>query len=56
MLVFCGIDWAEGHHDVALVDAEGSLVAKRRIAESPDGVAELSAMLAAAQTGGGVDW
>lgn len=48
MPVFCGIDWAEGHHDVALVDAEGSLVAKRRIAESPDGVAELSAMLAAA--------
>jgi len=21
--VFCGIDWAEAHHDVALVDSEG---------------------------------
>ena len=24
--VFCGIDWAEGHHDVALVDEDGKLV------------------------------
>jgi hypothetical protein len=23
--VTCGIDWAEDHHDVALVDAEGQL-------------------------------
>jgi transposase len=46
--VFCGIDWAERHHDVALVDAEGKLVAKRRIAESADGFAELMAVLAEA--------
>jgi Transposase/Transposase IS116/IS110/IS902 family len=49
--VFCGIDWAEGHHDVALVDETGRLVAKRRIMESPAGVAELTAMLAAAGDG-----
>jgi transposase len=48
MAVFCGVDWAEGHHDVALVDGEGRLVAKRRISESLDGIAELTAMLAAA--------
>ena len=48
MAVFCGIDWAEGHHDIALVDGEGRLVAKRRISESLDGIAELTAMLAAA--------
>ncbi|WP_371927775.1 IS110 family transposase [Lentzea sp. HUAS12] len=48
MKVFCGIDWAERHHDVALVDAEGKLVAKRRITESVDGFAELTAMLAEA--------
>lgn len=48
MAVFCGIDWAEGHHDIALVDEEGTLVAKRRIDESLDGIAELTAMLAAA--------
>jgi transposase len=46
--VFCGIDWAEGHHDVALVDSDGRLVAKRRINETPEGFAELMAMLAAA--------
>jgi hypothetical protein len=46
--VYCGIDWAEKHHDVALVDANGRLVAKRRIKESVEGFAELTAMLAEA--------
>ncbi|WP_433261624.1 IS110 family transposase [Actinosynnema sp. CS-041913] len=46
MKVFCGIDWAEDHHDVALVDAEGVLVSKRRIDDSASGFAELLAMLA----------
>jgi transposase len=48
MAVFCGIDWAEGHHDIALVDGDGRLVAKRRISETLDGVQELTAMLVAA--------
>lgn len=48
MAVYCGIDWAEGHHDIALVGSDGMLVAKRRISESVEGVAELTAMLAAA--------
>lgn len=48
MAVYCGIDWAEGHHDIALVNDEGKLIAKRRINETPEGVAELTAMLAAA--------
>jgi transposase len=46
--VYCGIDWAEGHHDIALVDNDGKLVAKRRINESLDGIGELTAMFAAA--------
>ena len=33
----CGIDWAEDHHDVALVDAGGALVAKRRINDDAAG-------------------
>ena len=41
MRVFCGIDWAEDHHDVALVDAEGKLVAKRRIGDDAAGFATL---------------
>ena len=48
MAVYCGIDWAEGHHDIALVDDEGRLVAKRRITESLDGFAELATLLAEA--------
>ncbi|MPY81666.1 MAG: transposase, partial [Actinophytocola sp.] len=48
MAVYCGIDWAEGHHDIALVDDDGALVAKRRIDESLDGVTEMTVMLAAA--------
>jgi transposase len=46
MAVFCGIDWAEGHHDIALIDGDGKLLAKRRINETLDGFAELIAMLA----------
>jgi transposase len=46
--MFCGIDWAEGHHDVALVDEAGQLVAKKRINESVTGFAELVAMFEAA--------
>lgn len=46
--VYCGVDWAESHHDLALVDERGELVAKRRIPESAGGFAELVEMLAAA--------
>ena len=46
MDVFCGIDWATGHHDVALIDADGTLLAKARIGDDPAGLAELLALLA----------
>jgi hypothetical protein len=35
--VYCGIDWAEGHQEVALVESDGTMVARRRITESLDG-------------------
>jgi hypothetical protein len=35
--LFCGIDWAEAHHDVAIVDEKGQMVAKKRIADDPAG-------------------
>src|SRR3954465_13687897 len=53
VVVYCGIDWAEGHHDVALVDGDGMLLAKRRINESVAGFAELVAMFA--ELGDGVE-
>jgi Transposase len=43
--VYCGIDGEEKQHDIALGDADGQLVAKRRITESVEGFAELAAML-----------
>jgi transposase len=43
--VSCGIDWAEDHHDVALVDAEGALVAKRRISDDAVGFGLLLELL-----------
>ena len=39
MDVFCGIDWAEDHHDVALVDRDGALLARRRIGDDAAGFA-----------------
>jgi hypothetical protein len=44
--MFCGIDWSERHRDVALVDQDGNLVAKRRIGDDATGFAELLTMLA----------
>ncbi|MDN2502635.1 IS110 family transposase, partial [Nocardia nova] len=43
---YCGVDWAEGHHDIAIVDREGKLVSKKRIGDDPTGFAELTQMLA----------
>jgi transposase len=43
--VFCGIDWAEDHHDVALVDADGTLIARRRISDDTAGFAALLQLL-----------
>jgi transposase len=44
--VFCGIDWAEAHHDIALVDDQGTLIAKRRISDDAAGFAALITLLA----------
>ena len=44
----CGIDWAENHHDVALVDADGRVVGKHRISDDVAGFAQLLQLLSAA--------
>ena len=46
MRLYCGIDWAENHHDVALVDPEGQLVARARIADDAAGYGQLLRLLA----------
>lgn len=47
MTVFCGIDWADDHHDVALVDDNGEIRARARIDETCAGLAELLKLLGA---------
>lgn len=46
MRVTCGIDWAEDHHDVAVVDAEGGLLARLRIDDDVAGYQVLLDLLA----------
>jgi transposase len=46
MSLTCGIDWAEGHHDAAIVDEAGRVAAERRIRVDAAGFAELLGLLA----------
>ena len=45
-MLFLGDDWAEAHHDVEIVDAEGRLLARRRLPEGVEGLSRLHAMVA----------
>jgi transposase len=45
-VLFVGVDWAERHHDVCLLDQKGAVLAKRRITDGLVGVTELHALLA----------
>jgi transposase len=42
---FTGIDWADDHHDVAVLDHEGHQVNSTRVAHSPAGLSQLKAFL-----------
>src|SRR6266498_2073695 len=46
MDIYGGIDWAEDHHDIALVNRDGQLLARRRISDDAAGLAQLLALLA----------
>jgi transposase len=46
MDVFCGIDWAEDHHDIALADRDGKLLARQRITDDAAGLSRLLELLA----------
>jgi transposase len=45
MEITCGIDWAEAHHDVALVDRDGQRIAKQRIDTGVTGFGDLLALI-----------
>ncbi len=46
MHLFWGIDWAEEHHDVALVDDTGALRARAKVPNDANGLRTLLALLA----------
>ena len=48
MHLYCGIDWATAHHDVAVVDDEGRVVARGRVGNDAAGFAQLLTLLAQA--------
>ncbi len=45
MTIYCGIDWSERHHDVALVDDAGTTVATRRISDDAAGLTAVLTLL-----------
>lgn len=46
MTLTCGVDWAESHHDIALIDDDGSLIAHERIDTGAAGFTRLLALIA----------
>ncbi|MCV7153932.1 IS110 family transposase [Mycolicibacterium pyrenivorans] len=45
MKITCGVDWAEAHHDVALVDEGGVVIARARIDTGATGFSNLLALI-----------
>jgi len=46
LAVFLGVDWAEDHHDLCLLNEQGTRLAARRIPDGLDGIAALHALVA----------
>ena len=45
-MIFVGVDWAEAHHDVCILDDDGTVLGRRKIGDSFAGVGELHALVA----------
>ena len=48
MGLYCGIDWATDHHDIAVVDDDGRVVARGRVGNDAAGFAQALTLLAEA--------
>jgi transposase len=44
--LYCGIDWASDHHDVAVVNDDGQVLARERVANNAAGFAQVLTLLA----------
>jgi len=51
-MLYAGDDWAEDHHDVALVDETGRRLARARLSEGVAGIARFHELIAAHLAGG----
>jgi transposase len=45
-VLFVGVDWAEDHHDVSVMAEDGSILSKRRVADSVVGIGDLHGLVA----------
>jgi len=45
-VLFVGVDWAEDHHDVCVMDQDGAVLGKRRVPDSVAGIGELHGLIA----------
>jgi hypothetical protein len=45
-VIFVGVDWAEDHHDVCVMDHDGAVLGKRRVPDSVAGIGELHELVA----------
>ena len=45
-LIFVGVDWAEAHHDLCVLDEEGAVLGRARVPEGVEGVARIHALVA----------
>ena len=45
-MIFVGIDWAEEHHDVHVMNPDGQPLGRARVPEGIDGIARLHALVA----------
>jgi len=52
-MIFAGVDWAEAHHDVLLVDAEGRRLGGGRLPEGVEGIARFHELAARHAAGPG---
>ena len=44
-MIFVGIDWAEAHHDVCVLDPAGGVLIKGRVPDGEEGVSRLHALV-----------
>jgi transposase len=45
-VIFVGVDWAAAHHDLCVLDAEGRVLGRKRVADNFAGLGELHALVA----------